>query len=235
MTIQEYFGEWSKVVDLKEADRILRKLSASKKVVCPAVRDVFKAFTLCPLHSLRVLILGQDPYPNLRRVCCGNTTTKTPVATGIAFANHPDTKEDDYSPSLEILRESVIDFTIPHGTINFDPSLEKWEEQGVLLLNAALSCEQGDIGSHYLLWRSFIKSLLQNLSKHSTGVVYLLMGTTAQSFEPFINHQFNHVLQTRHPSYYARMHTRMPSSIWKKINNILIAQNGYGIQWFQEE
>jgi uracil-DNA glycosylase len=224
MTIQEYFGDWSKVIDLTEADRIIRKLSASNHTICPQLKDIFRAFTLCPFSNLRVVVLGLDPYNNLKG--------GRPVATGLAFANSPDTTE--LSPSLEVLKESVINYTIPHRTIIFDPSLEKWETQGVLLLNSALSCEVGRVGSHTLLWRPFIKSLLTNLSKYHTGLVYLLMGTQAQSLEPYINKQFNHVIHIRHPSWYAPQRQRMPSDIWQEINTILIGQNGYGIEWFTE-
>ena len=222
MTIQEYFGDWSKVVDLQEADRIIKKLSASNHIICPQLKDIFKCFRLCSLNNLRVVIIGQDPYP------------QKGVATGLAFANSPDTPEDSYSPSLEILRESVINYTIPHRRVTFAPDLEKWEAQGVLLLNSALSCEVGRVGSHTLLWRPFIKSLLTNLSKYHTGLVYLLMGTQAQSLEPYINKQFNHVIHIRHPSWYARQRQRMPSDIWQEINTVLISQNGYGIEWFTE-
>lgn len=232
MTIQEYFGDWSKVVDLTEADRIMKKLSASNHVICPQPKDIFKAFRLCPFNALRVVITGQDPYPTLRSVCCNSVATQLPVATGLAFANSPDNKE--LSPSLEVLKESVINYTIPHRTTIFDPSLEKWEAQGVLLLNAALSCEVGRVGSHALLWRPFIKSLLTSLSQYHTGIVYVLMGTQAQSLEPYINKKFNHVIHIRHPSWYARQKERMPSDIWQEINSILIAQNGYGIEWFTE-
>lgn len=221
MTIEEYFGDWSKVVDLKEADRILRKLSASNRVICPQLQNVYRAFRLCPLNNLRVVILGQDPYPNK-------------MATGIAFANPKDTAEKDYSPSLEVLKESVINYTIPHRTTTFDPSLEKWEAQGVLMLNSALSCEVGRVGSHSLLWRPFIVSLLTKLSQYHTGLVYLLMGTQAQSLESYINRQCNHVIRIRHPSWYARQRQRMPSDIWQEINNTLIGLNGTGIEWFSE-
>ena len=224
MTIREYFGDWSKVVDLTEADRIIRKLSVSNHIICPQLKDIFRAFTLCPFNSLRVVVLGLDPYNNLKG--------GRPVATGLAFANSPDTTE--LSPSLEVLKESVINYTIPHGTIIFDPSLEKWETQGVLLLNSALSCEVGRVGSHTLLWRPFIKSLLINLSKYHTGIVYILMGTVAQSFEVYINKQFNYVVHIRHPSWYARNRTRMPSDIWNEVNSILIGQNGNGIEWYKE-
>ena len=222
MTIEEYFGDWSKVIDLQEADRILRKLSASKNIICPKLKDIFKAFTLCPFSNLRVVILSQDPYP------------QKDIATGLAFANKSNTPESHLSPSLEVLKESVINYNIPHRTINFDPSLEKWETQGVLLLNSALSCELGKVGSHVLMWRPFIKSLLINLSKYHTGLVYVLMGTQAISLEPYINRQFNYVVRIRHPSWYARQKQRMPSDIWQEINSILISQNGYGIEWYEE-
>ena len=222
MTIEEYFGDWSKVIDLAEADRILKKLSASKNIICPKLKDIFKAFTLCPFSNLRVILLSQDPYP------------QKGIATGLAFANSSDTPDTKLSPSLEVLKESVINYKIPHRTINFDPSLEKWETQGVLLLNSALSCELGKVGSHVIMWRPFIKSLLINLSKYHTGLVYVLMGTQAISLEPYINRQFNYVIRIRHPSWYARQKQKMPSDIWQEINSILINQNGYGIEWYEE-
>ena len=65
MTIEEYFGDWSKVIDLTEADRIIKKLLASNVSICPQVKDIFKAFRLCPLSNLRTVIMAQDPYPQL--------------------------------------------------------------------------------------------------------------------------------------------------------------------------
>jgi uracil-DNA glycosylase len=226
MTIQEYFGDWSNVVDLKEADRIIKELSASNCVICPQLKDIFRAFRLCSYHNLRVVIIGKDPYPDLYN--------NRPRATGLAFANTANTPEKSYSPSLEILRESVIDFTKPHRIVTFDASLEKWASQGVLLLNSALTCQVGRVGSHTLLWRPFITTFLTNLSKCSSGIVYVLMGNQAQTMEPYINPDHNYVIRIRHPSYYARTKTRMPSDIWQEINNILISQNGYGIEWYTE-
>lgn len=238
MTIKEYFGDWAKVINLQEADRIVRKLSilspSDNRVLCPKLKDVFKAFHLCPFNNLRMVIIGQDPYPTLHPISQDSILTKVPVATGIAFANSSDTPDTQLSPSLEILKESVINYTIPHRTVIFDPSLEKWEEQGVLMLNSALTCEAGKPGSHSLMWRPFIKSLLLSLSTYHTGIVYILMGTVAQSFEPYINHQFNHVVRIRHPSWYARNHVRMPSALWEEANRLLTSMNGYGIEWYKE-
>ena len=226
MTIQEYFGDWSRVVDLKEADNNVKRLISSGNIICPDVKNIFKAFLLCPMSSLRVVILSQDPYPDIFH--------NKPRATGIAFANTVDTPEDSISPSLKILKESVIDYTVPHNTITFDNSLEKWEKQGVLLLNTALTCNVGKIGSHMLLWRPFTTSFLSRLSKEIPGIVYVLMGNSAIGMETYIDNRFNHILKCRHPSYYARTKTQMPSDIWKKINSILIDANGYGIEWYEE-
>ena len=224
MTIEEYFGDWCKVIDTSEADRIIKKLVRLKQTICPLAKDIFKSFTLCSLHDLKIVVIGQNPYPDIKN--------KVPTATGIAFANSNNTPINEFSSSLEVLMESVINFSLPHESIIFDPSLEKWEKQGVLMLNSALSCQVGKPGSHSLMWRPFIKSFLTNLSNHNTGIVYILMGTEAQSFEYCINHSYNYVFKTKHPSWYARNKIKMPSELWYKVNNILTGLYGHGIEWY---
>lgn len=222
MTIEEYFGDWAHIIDLKETDHIIKVLKASKEPFCPHLKDVFKAFRLCPFSKLRVVVIGQDPYCNCLK--------GKPVATGLAFANSLSTPESLFSPSLEVLMESVIDYSIPHNKVNFDTSLESWEAQGVLLLNTALSCTQGKPGSHALLWHPFITSFLTRLVHRSWAVVYVLMGSSAQALEPYIAKGCNHIIKCKHPAWYARQHEKMPN-IWRQINNILINLNGYGIEW----
>lgn len=223
MTIEEYFGDWCSIIDTNEVKKIVQKLLPFKHSICPNLKDIFKAFRLCPLHNVRTVLIGQDPYFTYK--------DNKPVATGLAFANSSDTFEKDYSPSLKVLRDSFINFGMPHESINFDSSLESWERQGVLLLNTALSCIKGKTGSHTLMWRPFITSFLTNLSKATTGIVYVLMGSDAQSLKSYINSRFNYIIETKHPAYYARTHSQMPN-IWNKINQILIDQNGYGIKWY---
>ena len=223
MTIEEYFGDWCSIIDTNEVKKIVQRLLPFKYSICPNLKDIFKAFRLCPLHNVRTVLIGQDPYFTYK--------DNKPVATGLAFANSSDTFEKDYSPSLKVLRDSFINFGMPHESINFDSSLESWERQGVLLLNTALSCIKGKTGSHTLMWRPFITSFLTNLSKATTGIVYVLMGSDAQSLKSYINSRFNYIIETKHPAYYARTHSQMPN-IWNKINQILIDQNGYGIKWY---
>lgn len=226
MTIEEYFGDWCKVIDTSKANSLIKQLATSGQSICPKVKDIFKAFTLCSLHDVKVVMLGQDPYADIQ--------DGEPRATGIAFGNTSNTPENSYSPSLDVLMRSVIDFSYPHECINFDPSLEKWEQQGVLMLNSALSCQAWKIGSHSLMWRPFISDFLAKLSAYDTGIVYVLMGTEAQSFEPYINSRYNHIIRIKHPSWYARNKIPMPSNLWKEINSLLIGKYGFGINWYNE-
>ena len=226
MTIEEYFGDWCKVIDTHEADRLLKNLVTHKESLCPKLKDIFKAFTLCKLHDLKVVILAQGLYDSLY--------DGRPRATGIAFANSSETLESDYSPYLEVLMESVIDYTKPHERIIFDPSLEKWEKQGVLMLNSTLSCLVDNIGAHTLVWRPFIQSFLTNLSLYDTGIVYVLMGAEAIGFESCIDAEHNHIIKAKHPSWYIRNHCPMPSDLWFQINSLLIGHYGFGIEWYKE-
>lgn len=229
MTINEYFGKWGTVVPIAEVQNITSILSKTKKPICPKLSDIFKAFTVCPYDNLKVVVIGQDCYSDIKD---GN-----PVATGIAFGNAKGTPYDKYSPSLKILMESFIDFLVPHSYITFDPSLEDVSRQGVLFINAALTCEAGKPGSHMLLWRVFITSFLKNLSRHKTGIVYVLLGSEAQALKPYIDNRYNYILMDKHPAYYARINASMPCGIWKSVNDIIRSINGKEeeIKWFQEE
>lgn len=225
MTIQEYFGDWSEIIDLKEAERIMRNLSLSGVPICPELKDVFRAFRLCSFSKVKCIILSQDPYPNYRN--------NHPVATGIAFANSSDTPEKNYSPSLKVLRDSLINICPSDKHIIFDPSLESWEEQGVLLLNTALTCEKGKPESHVLVWWHFITYLLTTLSMCRPNLVYVLMGHAAQSLHTSIDDRHNVIIKCRHPAWYARRHEALPSDLWIKINSCLEDYGYSKIEWFK--
>lgn len=229
MTIEEYFEDWKTVVPIDQIDGILKVAYKSFTSVCPISKDVFKAFEACPYSNLKVVVIGQDCYPDIRN--------GIPVATGIAFANRKGTPEQEYSPSLNVLMESFIDFSVPHSFITFDPSLEEISSQGVLLINTALTCEVNKPGSHMLLWKPFIKQLLANLSSHNTGIVYVLLGSEAQSLKDYIDGRYNYILCDKHPAYYARKNMPMPPGIWKTVNDIIKSINGKEeqIKWFKEE
>ena len=224
MTLDEYFGDWMKVIDRTELNNVMAKVGQEyrRKPICPAQPDVFKAFRLCSLKDTKIVMLLQDPYP------------QKGVATGLALANNSKTLDSELSPSLNVIKEAVINFEIPHYCITFDPTLESWAKQGILMLNSALTVEMNKVGSHVMIWRPFIIALLKHLSECETGIIYVLFGRQAQTFKPYINKQFNDILEIEHPAYYARLNKRMPSELFVNISNMCKDKYGVPIKWYKE-
>lgn len=224
MTLDEYFGDWMKVIDRTELNNVMAKVGQEyrRKPICPAQPDVFKAFRLCSLKNLKIVMLFQDPYP------------QKGVATGLALANNSKTLDSELSPSLKVIKEAVINFEIPHYCITFDQTLESWAKQGILMINSALTVEMNRIGSHVMLWRPFIAKLLKNLSEYNTAIVYVLFGRQAQTFKPYINNRFNHIIKIEHPAYFARSGTKMPHQLFVDISNKVKEIYGVPIKWYEE-
>lgn len=224
MDLEEYFGRWMRVIDKKELLTILSKLEVEykRKPICPMQGDVFKAFKLCPYDDLKVVMLGQDPYP------------QKGVATGLLFGNKKEVDEENLSPSLQIVKEVAINLEIPHKSIIFDQTLESWAKQGILMINTALTVEMNRIGSHVMLWRPFVANLLKKLSENETGIIYVLFGKQAQTFKPYINKQFNIILEENHPAYFARTGTKMSSTVFNQISKLTKDKYGIPITWYTE-
>lgn len=224
MTSDEYFGDWMKVIDRTELNNVMAKVGQEyrRKPLCPAQSDVFRVFKLCPLNDLKVVMLGQGPYP------------QKGVATGVLFGNRKEVDEDNLSPSLNVVKEAAINLEVPHYCITFDNSLESWSKQGILMINSALTVEMNRIGSHVMLWRPFIAKLLKNLSEYNTAIVYVLFGRQAQTFKPYINDRFNHIIEIEHPAYFARSGTKMPHQLFVNISNKVKEIYGIPIEWYQE-
>ena len=220
MTMEEYFGDWMKVIDKQELIKVINKLNQMTNYT-PPMKNIFRAFELCKYNDLKVLFLGFDPYP------------QRGVATGILFGNKKEVSEENLSPSLKIVKEAAIDFEIPHNSIIFDQTLESWAKQGILMINSALTVEIGKVGSHTMLWRGFISKLIKKLSEYNTGIIYVLFGEQAKTFKPYIGKN-NIVLEEKHPAYYARTNSRMPSTIFYEINKLLKSKYNYQISWYKE-
>ena len=209
MSLEEYFGDWLKVIDKKILYKTINILNTiDSSILCPNYNNIFNCFTVCKLSNLKVVILGMSPYPQLNK------------ATGIAFGNKRETLDEDLSSSLQIIKESVINYEIPQNSIIFDPSFEDWEKQGVLMLNCALTCKVGLPSSHLVLWRPFISKLIYNMSRYMTACVYVLFGEEAKTFEPYIS-KYNYVIKEKHPLYYARNHKKLRYNLWDEINSHL--------------
>lgn len=220
MTLYDYFKSWTKVIDINELNRVTRIIGNIQKPICPSFPEVFKAFTLCSYENLKVIMLGKDPYPQKN------------VATGILFGNKSEVDINNLSPSLKIIKEASINFELNHNSIIFDQTLESWANQGVLMINSALTVEMNKIGSHTMLWRPFITKLLKNLSEWNTGIIYVLFGEQAKTLKPYINKNTNIILEEKHPAYYARQEERMPSTVFQAISKLTKEKYGEPIVWF---
>ena len=207
------FGDWSELVDTRESLRLIPVLIELYKSnnVCPNKKDVFKAFTLFKPNECKVVFIGQDPYPQRN------------VATGILFGNKSDTNEENYSPSLKVIRDAIKNLENPNNVYTFDPSLEYLAKQGVLMLNSALTVEMNKIGSHTMYWRRFMTKLVTNLSIYNNTLVWVLFGELAHTFAPYI--YGGKVFKVKHPAYYARTNTPMPYDIFNDVNNYLMQYN----------
>lgn len=228
MTLDEYFGDWMKIIDRTELNNVMAKVGQEyrRKPLCPAQSDVFRAFELCSLKDLKVVMVGMDPYPD--------KYMGKPRATGILFGNRVEVEEENLSPSLKVVKEAAINFEVPHYCITFDQTLESWAKQGILMINSALTVEMNRIGSHVMLWRPFIAKLLKNLSEYNTAIIYVLFGRQAQTFKPYINDKFNHIIEIEHPAYFARSGTKMPHQLFIDISNRVKEIYGVPLTWYQE-
>jgi uracil-DNA glycosylase len=184
--------------------------------IYPEQKNVFRAFKECPYRNLSVVILLQDPYYN------GS-------ATGIALAN--ESRTPILSASLQIVKDTVSK-TIYHGhNFDFDPSLKKWANQGILLLNTALTVEEGKPGSHIKLWSVFTKKLLQKLSYTNSGITYCLWGGHAKNFIGDIYPVSNTILTSSHPINSAYKNVEWDCDHFVKIREHLLKFNNIHIIW----
>ena len=224
MLIEDYFGHWLQVLDRQEVTRMnnfLSTLYKAKSNVYPAIQNVYRAFRVCPYEDLRVVFLGQDPYP------------QKDIATGILFGNSADTPERNLSSSLQKVKDCLLREEFWPEKIIFDNTLESWAKQGILMLNSALTVLENTPDSYSINWRPFISKLLVNLSKKRTGIIYVLFGNEAQTFLPYINKSFNHVITCKHPAYYCRQKEPMPN-IFKEVNNYIHQMNGDYLEFYKK-
>ena len=134
----------------------------------PEERDIFRVFSM-PVKDIKVVILGQDPYPNPK------------YATGYAFAIPEGLKN---TPSLTAIKAEV------YSSVNGTCDLWSWIDQGVLLLNTALTVERGKSGSHLNYWRPFMQRVIQFISTQNP-CIWMLWGNHAQSYRHYIRSRYN--------------------------------------------
>lgn len=175
---------------------------------------IFRAFDLCPLDKLKVVIIGQDPYHGEGQ------------AMGLSFSVP---EHISAPPSLKnIFKEISSDLGI---SMSGKPDLSNWAEQGVLMLNAILTVRAGQPTSHSNIgWETFTDAVIRAISEHCEGVVFLLWGNFARSKAALIDRSRHHILEAAHPSPLARG-AFFGCRHFSKTNEILISEGRKPIDW----
>lgn len=185
------------------------------KIIYPAGKLIFNAFEQTPFDEVNVVIIGQDPYHGTRQA--HGLSFSVPMGVGI-----PPSLRNIYKE----LAEDVPGFVIPkHG------NLEKWAEQGVLMLNATLTVRAGEAGSHQKKgWEQFTDGVIQALNEQKEGIVFLLWGKYAQDKGKIIDKNRHHVLHAAHPSPLAG-NAFLGNKHFSQTNAILEKQGKPKIDW----
>ncbi len=183
--------------------------------VYPPPAHLFRAFDLCPVDRVRVVILGQDPYHGQGQ------------AHGLSFSVPRGIRPP---PSLQnIMKELRTD-------VGAQPSpsgdLSAWEAQGVLLLNATLTVEAGKAGSHQKLgWETFTNTVIERLSQEKEHLVFILWGRFAQEKAALIDAKKHAVIMSAHPSPFSASNGFFGSKPFSQTNAYLQKQGLAPIDW----
>ncbi len=190
---------------------ILRAVFAERGEVYPSADKVFAAFHQTPFKKVRVVILGQDPYPT------------RDDATGLAFAVPPG-------------RRPPVALRNIHAAMRAEglmppEDLTSWARQGVLLLNTALTVRQGKPGAHLSRWKPFTDTVLHRLSERHRPIVFVLWGREAQEWSKRLDHR-HPVLVAPHPaSRGPHQQAFRDAGTFRSVNRALAELGHQAIKW----
>lgn len=184
--------------------------------VFPKRSEIFRAFDSCSFENVKVVILGQDPYPTRGH------------AHGLCFSVEADVHPLPKSLN-NIYNEIETDIGRPfheHGDLN------RWAEQGVLLLNSVLTVREGEADSHKNKgWELFTDAVINCLNDNKQGIVYLLWGAKAMKKAENVSRDKNLILTAPHPSPLSSYRGFFGCKHFSKTNDYLVRQGESAIEW----
>ena len=183
--------------------------------VFPAGRNIFRAFDKCPFEKLKVVIIGQDPYHGDGQ------------ANGLCFSVNEGVP---FPPSLKnIFKEVSDDIGVP---VPCSGELDRWAEQGVLMLNAVLTVRAHNAASHAGHgWERFTDAVVKAIAERKQGVVYMLWGSYAQRKGAIADPKQNLILHAVHPSPLSAYRGFFGCKHFSQANNYLISIGKEPIEW----
>ena len=184
------------------------------KTIFPPANKVFYALRMTPYKSVKVVILGQDPYHGVGE------------ANGLCFSVNHGIK---MPPSLNnIYKELYSDL----GITRTDTDLTDWASQGVLLLNSVLTVEKDKPASHkFVGWEEFTDEIIMKLNDHDTPIVFILWGNFAKSKIKYITNPKHLIISSSHPSPFSVNYGFFGSKPFSKTNEFLRKNNLEEIKW----
>jgi uracil-DNA glycosylase len=198
--------------------QIFNKIKLAKDFanVFPSADVCFDAFNKCKYNDLKIILLGQDPY-----------YTKG-LANGLAFSSG---KPNFIPESLKNIFKELYDDV---GIKKTNPDLSDWAEQGVLLLNTALTVEENKPASHAEIWNKFTRFVIQRISQENIGLIFILWGNHAKKYKSLINTNVHDILEASHPSpLSANKGGFFECKHFSKVNELIKNKNGeeFIIKW----
>jgi uracil-DNA glycosylase len=185
------------------------------KEILPHTEFILNAFKLTPPEDVKVVILGQDPYPTKGH------------ANGLAFSVNP-----DVTPLPRSLRNIFRELEDDTGTNRTNGDLSDWAVQGTLLLNTSFTVVAGIPGSHSRIgWEVLSDSVVEYLSEHREHLVFILWGKHAQQKSKLINHEKHMVIQSPHPSPLSAHRGFFGSKPFSATNKYLETHGKTPIEW----
>ncbi len=200
---------------MRQLREFLSQEKEQKKVILPDSSLWFNALTTTDLDQVKVVILGQDPYP-------------TPGhAHGLCFSVMPEVKPIPKS-LLNVYKELESDL----GIVNSNGNLQSWADQGVLLLNSVLTVEAGKANSHQGKgWEKLTDRIIEILNEQTSPIVFVLWGAYAQKKGNIVNNPQHLVLRSPHPSPLSSYRGFFGSKPFSKINDFLKENGKEAINW----
>lgn len=185
------------------------------KTIYPPYDEIFNAFKLTPLHEVKVVILGQDPYHEKGQ------------AHGLAFSTPAGRPKPRSLNNIFKEINAEYDYPIPESGC-----LESWANQGVFLLNTVLTVEEGNANSHSKCgWQIFTDNVIKLLDCQTQPIVFLLWGKQAEKKKELIKNPNHLVLITSHPSPFSARRGFFGSNHFIKANEFLKQNNLKEINW----
>ena len=191
----------------------IRQRAICKTAVYPPAKNIFRAFDLCPLNKVKVVIVGQDPYHGFSQ------------ANGLSFSVND---KVPLPPSLQNIYKEIND------DLGITPSssgdLSRWARQGVLMLNSVLTVLANRPASSGMGWEQFTDAVIKTLNEHRSHIVYMLWGRYAQTKGEVIDRNKNLVLTSAHPSPYS-VANFFGNHHFSKCNEYLVKNGEPPIDW----